>query len=557
MFLSSSFLASVRLFFVLLLSMVLVVVISNIAHAQYQGFDDPGARQTVGSGSGGLVPVESNVDGGVIPAGASSQVVVRFRNEGSQPIKTGIIRLYPSSTVSAQITMNQCKDGALESGAECAIALSVKALQIGAWRVEMLMSHSGRTRLVTATLSGQVETSGDGASQTTSDVEMIPDKVDFGSVSAAQALFEPVILKNITSLPIQIDDIYIDSSESAGYVLNTACDKLDPGQACIATVSWSPKVKGASSGVMVVKHSGPTGLSSVVVKGEYNPSSMQEASIFPEAIPGKGLLVSSQTDVDFGSGIVTASTIAVSLVNAGDTPLTLQDIRISGSDNGLSFRKGGCVKGMVLDPVEACPLTLYWSPSRSGAIIDDLQIVHDGARGVLILPVRGEADSAVSQDQKAIVLKEQPAILMGGMGAVSSQDNIMDYDGSVDRNREGTAPQRRNIKNASFGYSAYGGSIANPASVLDGYAITSFARDRAIINGPSGSRIVFDGEDLIVGGLPLLVDIQRNGIQFKTPQGQRILLLFDRSLSALKRISDNGGNGSISSTDSGATETSN
>ena len=534
---------------VLLFLALFVLSASGSVQAQYPGFGDPGARQTGGSGSGGLVPVDEEVDGGVIPTGASSQVVVRFRNEGSQPVETGIIRLYPSSTVSAQTTMNQCKERALDPGAECAIALSVKALQIGAWRVEMLMSHTGRTRLVTATLSGQVESAGDGSDELSTDVEMIPKELDFGSADVAQALVEPVILKNITSQTVEIEDIYIDASESSGYQLTTDCTDLEPGQACIATVSWSPKVKGASSGVLVVKHSGPTGLSSVIVKGEYQPSTVAQAEIFPEAVPGKGLLVSSQTEIDFGDGVVTASTITVSLVNAGDTPLTLSDVRISGSDNGLSFREGGCSKGMVLKPIEACPLTLYWSPSRSGAILDDIQVVHDGARGILVLPVRGEADSPVSQNQKAIVLSDQPILLdSSGSSASSDSGGNSEDDPVVAENKRAAESQRAGVKRASYSYS--GGSIANPASVLDGYKITSFAKRRAIISGPGGSRIVYDGEEMVIGGLPLLVDVQRNGIQFETPQGQRVLLLFDRSLSAISRT------GSSNSGSSGSSETS-
>ncbi|MEM7680038.1 MAG: hypothetical protein AAF182_03440, partial [Pseudomonadota bacterium] len=141
-------------------------------------FSDPGASSgTSGSsGVGAFTPVETDVDGGAVPIGATAQVVVRFRNEGSQPIQTGLIRLYPSSTVSATIALNQCEtDGPITPGAECAIALSVKGLQAGAWRVEMLMSHSGRSRLVTATLSGTVESTGEGSDNLTSDVETIPD----------------------------------------------------------------------------------------------------------------------------------------------------------------------------------------------------------------------------------------------------------------------------------------------------------------------------------------------------------------------------------------------
>lgn len=492
--------------------------------AQYEGFSDPGSRQAGGNGSGGLAPVTDSVDGGKIPIGATAQVVVRFKNDGSQPVETGLIRLYPSSTVSASVALNQCEEAPLSSGAECAIALSVKGLQAGPWRLEMLMSHSGRTRLVTSTLSGLVETTGDGSDKLTSDIQTIPEIVDFGSMQDSQTLTKPVTLRNITSTTIDLTDIYIDSSERSGYTLKTDCKKLQAGQSCIAVVTWAPKLKGKTSGVLVIKHTGPAALSSVPIAGEYAPSSVTQAEVFPEAVPGRGLLVASQTALDFGTGIGTASTLTVSLVNTGDADIKLKDIRISGADNGLSFKEDGCKKEMVLKPIEACPLTITWSPTRVGSILDDIQIVHDGARGVLVLPIKGSAATTVSQDQKAIVL-----------------------DGSGNAVVAPPAEQSASAEPPEGEPKTIVAPMANAASLLDGYKITSFSPTRAIINGPGGSRIVFDNEEIVLGGVPWFVVIQKNGIEF-LHKGQRILLLFDRSLSSINRISASSDSGGSSST---------
>lgn len=506
-------------------------VASHSVHAQYPGLGDPGTGQAAGVSGAGLVPVESSVDGGTIPIGATAQVVIRFRNEGGQPVETGIIQLYPSSTVSATVASNQCNTEPLPSGAECAIALSVKGLQSGPWRAEMLMAHSGRTRLVTATVSGSVESTGDASDKLTSDIETTPDELDFESLTSSQTLVEPVILRNITSIPINISDVYIDSSDSAGYVLSTECEQLQAGQACIATVSWSPKLEGRSSGVLVIEHDGPAGLSTVPLKGEYTPDTVDEAEVFPRAVPGKGLLVASQTDIDFGDSVATASAITVSLVNAGDTAVAISDILLSSSDNGLSFKEQGCAKGTVLQPIEACPLTITWSPSRIGSVFDDVQILHDGARGVLILPVRGEASDSVSQDQKAIVLSEATDISSGGFssgtGGFTSGIDPAEAN-NIERQQERAAEQNTSLVAAT--------ATQNVAGVLDGYKITSFAPTRAIINGPGGSRLVHAGEETVIGGVPWFVVIQKNGIEF-LHQKQRILLLFDRSLSAINRVS--------------------
>ena len=509
-------------FIILSLALCLPLVLAGAsAMAQYPGFSDPGAKSAGGgTANGGLVPVLETIDGGKIPVGATAQVVVRFRNDGSQPIQTGAIRLYPSSTISAAIALNQCQDAPLPSGAECAIALAVKGLQSGPWRVEMLMSHSGRTRLVSAIIQGEVEASTDKSDKLSSDIETLPDKVDFGTLDSPQTLTIPVILRNVTSVPIDISDIYIDGSEQAGYSLKTECKKLEAGQSCIAVISWAPKGKGRSSAVLVIKHSGPAALSSVALTGEYTPQNVDQAQVFPQPVPGKGLLVASQTQLDFGGGVATASTITVSLVNAGDAPLSISNIKISGSDNGLSYKEDGCKKGTMLKPIEACPLTVTWSPTRVGGVFDDIQVEHDGARGVLVLPIRGTSIAAVSQDQKAIVLS--------GVGSSGSSSSSSSSALSKPGSPEPPPPPTAII---SGGVSSPSGGAINAASVLDGYKITSFSPTRAIINGPGGSRIVFNNEETVMGGVPWFVVIQKDGIQFLY-QGQRILLLFDRSLSS-------------------------
>lgn len=476
--------------------------------AQY-GFDAPGG---VGAGAAvGIAPVDASIDGGIIPIGGTSQVVVLFRNEGAQPVVTGKINLYPSSNASADVSLNQCAEGPLASGAECAIAISVKGLRTGAWRLEMLMLHSGRSRLVTATLSGSVEAGEDSSNSLTNDIEVLPNDVDFGSLSTSQSLVQSVVLRNVTSKNIKISDIGISASDRSGYSVESECDELKSGQACVAAIKWLPNQKGPATGVLVVNHSGPSGLVSVNLSGVYQPEDVVKAEIFPEAIPGKGLLVSSQDEVDFGSSVVSASTITVSLVNTGDTAMTLNEIKISGSDNGINIAGKGCAAGVVLEPISACPLTITWSPTRLGDLLDDVQILHNGVRGILILPVRGTADGVVSQDQKAIVLQDVPAPTR----VIGSADPTVQED------------KPRTSKPISS---------QNAAGALDGLKITSFSSSRAIVNGPGGSRLIFNGEPVMLGGVMWDVKIQKNGIEFSNGSN-RILLLFDRSLSSLNRAS--------------------
>lgn len=486
------------------------------SYAQPAGFTDPGSR-TAGGGTGDLVPVEKEVDGGDITVGATAQVVVLFRNDSGRPVQTGAIQLYPSSTVSASVALNQCAAEDLPAGGVCAVGLSVKGLQAGAWRIEMLMRHSGRSRLVTATLDGQVSAGEGSENRFISDIEAIPDVLEFGDITSSQPVVRAVVMRNITSEPIDINAIYIESAQQAGYSLRTDCTRLNSGQACIVIVTWSPVLAGDSSGVLVVEHTGPTTVSSVDMTGAYTPDATETAEVFPESVPGKGLLVSSLDEIDFGDDVESVSAMTVSLVNVGDAPVTIQDIRLASTDSGgVSISKSGCLVDTILEPVEACPLTLNWAPSREGTILDDVQIWHDGARGILVLPVRGAATRAISQDNKPVRLASG-----GTISASLSPDS------------------------ATEGIEFIRDETIDPASVLDGFVITSHSPTRAIIAGPGGSRIVFNGEEVVLGGILWNINIRTSGVEFRTGD-EKVLLLFDRSLSSVNRVTSQSGSGSSS-----------
>lgn len=497
-----------------------IFMLPTYALAQQSAFDDPGARNA-GSKGGDLVAVEAKIDAGAVALGSASQVVVLMRNDGTKPITSGAISLYPSSNVSANVGENECISAPLPPGAVCAIALSIKGLQPGKFRVEMLMRHDGRTKLLTSNVSGVVERSDDATADIISDLDTIPSDLDFGDLTDSRALTQSVILRNVTSKEINVIDIRIDSNEQAGYSFKSDCEKLLSGEACIATVTWAPQQRGPATGVLVVKHDGPTGVISVVLNGEYKPIAASEVGIFPEAVPGKGLLTASQTEVNFGKGIETTSAITVSLVNVGDVPLTIKDIALSNKDNGIEILEQGCAKELILNPVEACPLTLTWEPVREGAILDDVQVRHDGARGILVLPVRGAASKVVNKDNQTIVMDNESTDFLASIPPISESQV----------NAPLAVPTPSNLS-VSTGTASSSGAVTsgNNSASLDGYKVTSLARDRAIISGPGGSRVVFNNQETVIGGTLWRVAVRPNAVEFIGSK-QRALLLFDHSLS--------------------------
>ena len=180
-------------------------------------FEDPGSR-VASAGAGGDFATVNNPITGDVSLGASSQIVVLFRNDDSKPVKPGAINLYPSSNISASVGENQCSaspEAEIAPGEICAISLQVKGLQQGNYRIEMLMRHSGRSKLLTATVSGTVASTGNAAQDIVSDIEAIPPEIDFESLNESGLQVKSVVLRNITSQPITITDISIDRRPSA------------------------------------------------------------------------------------------------------------------------------------------------------------------------------------------------------------------------------------------------------------------------------------------------------------------------------------------------------
>lgn len=555
----------------------LTVAFAPVSALAQSAFDDPGSRVAGGAGGGDLKPVADKIEAGAVSLGSSAQVVVLFRNDDSKPLKTGAINLYPSSNITAAIGENQCAAEAVQPAEVCAISLEVKGLQSGNYRIEMLMRHEGRARLLTTTINGTVDKTTDSGTDLISDIEAIPTEIDFGSLDESRSQAKAVILRNKTSKPIDIEGIDIEAGLQSGFSVTSNCKTIKTGAACVAVVRWEPQQKGPSSGSLIVHHSGATEISTVNLQGTYDPSQTAIAELFPESVPGKGLLVSSQEDVDFGSGVAQSSSITTSLVNVGDVPLTLTDIRMANAENGVRVERSGCMSGLSLGPLEACPLTLTWEPVREGSIVDDIQVSHTGARGILVMPIRGAATRAINKDAKAITLGGNAPAMRSGLQNIprlSVEDIADDEDmAAAAEDEAGTASEAKKTTSKKPAKSSTPSSPAsdsaeeeysaerympevNVRGVLDGYVITSYSSNRAIVAGPGGSRVVFNGEEAVIGGILWEITMRPSAIEFKNGS-QKVLLLFDRSLSSFNVLDaqSNSGNASLNNSSSSSSST--
>ena len=462
---------------------VSVALNTTDAYAQFRAFSGGGGSNATASAASGpnLIAVQQKISAGNITVGSTAFVVVLFRNNGIAPVEVGSVNLYPSSNISASVSLNQCAKEPLPPGADCAMTVAVSALQAGSYTIEMLVDHNGRTRLSTASVEGSVETAGEQQQSAQTELEAFPEVLEFGEVTSGVEQIRSVTFRNRTSERIKIRDIIMEAPVKSGYTFDTNCSELPAGGACLVTVKWSPTQSGSSLASLVILHSGISGVTRLDISGQYAPESPTDATIYPDAIPNAGLLISDRSQFDFGSSVESVSSITASLVNTGDKDLMIQRIKLSGSERGLSIARSGCRSSTVVEPNSACPLTINWAPSKIGPVIDDVQILHTGARGILVIPVRGDASATVSRDSLALRTSD------------NGEDNV------------------------------------ELTPVLDGYIVTSLSPKNAVISGPVGTLIVKHKQDVVIGGVKWNVNIMSTGVELQNPN-DTILLVFDRTL---------------------------
>src|SRR5262249_37489833 len=146
-----------------------------------------------------------------------------------------------------------------------------------------------------------------------------PLNLDFGTTKGSTPLVRSIALRNSSSSTITITGIELAASPLTGYSVSApSCKELLASQACVATVTWSPTSEGTAEGVLVLRHSGPSGSLQIPLKGVYDLPKTGKAELFPAPVAGEGLLVADRESVDFGSAVDGAASITVSLVNSGD-----------------------------------------------------------------------------------------------------------------------------------------------------------------------------------------------------------------------------------------------
>ena len=424
---------------------------------------------------------------------------------------------------------SQCPE-TLRPGESCNIIITWQPTSKGLAQGLLVVQHSGKSGMSRAEVKGIYQPPvTDASKDVNGKVQATPESLDFGSSPGGISVVRSVILTNTAEKDVDIKGIALNVPDQSGFSYKSQCPAtLSAGEACNIIVTWLPTTRGVAQGVLVVQHTGKSGMTKVDVKGSLQPEAGKTADIYPSVVPDRGLLVSDKEKIDFGSDIKDESAITMTLVNSGSVALTLKSIDLSGVENDLDISDKGCVPEMVLKPGEACPLSISWLPTHGGAILDSLQITHTGARGVLVIPVKGSADKSVSSSGGD---KNSNASAGGGIAAGSKSVDISNVPIA-----SGNAQQPA-VGQASSTSSGTGGAVDTTKTMkqtFGSYTVTSHSSTRAVINGPGGGQVVRDGEDIIIEGVDCSIAIVPAGVILSS-DGDKVLLPFDGSLRLLDK----------------------
>ena len=141
--------------------------------------------------------------------------------------------------------------------------------------------------------------------------------------------------------------------------------------------------QGVAQGVLVVQHSGKSGMVQAGLKGTYQPPTAEAAAQETE-----GKVEIAPDSMDFGTsagGIPLVRSIVVS--NHLPTAVKIQNILLNAPDQAGFTYKSLCPA--ALTPGEACNIIVTWQPTSKGLAQGVLAVQHSGKSGMAQAEVKG------------------------------------------------------------------------------------------------------------------------------------------------------------------------
>ncbi len=205
-------------------------------------------------------------------------------------------------------------------------------------------------------------------------VRLSPPALDFGNVVLGRSETRTATVENLgvdpITVPLQVQPPFrIDGADAARDVV------VDGGGAVSVAVVFAPTQPGAAAGVLRAALCGPACGPAVTLSGT---STTPRIDVAPRVL-------------DLGAVVVGATgTGTLTVTNAGDGPLSLQQIRVDGDPAVVASPP---TLPATLEPGATLPVVVAWSPAQGAAAVDAVVSFasDDPLAPLVFVPVRGGA----------------------------------------------------------------------------------------------------------------------------------------------------------------------
>jgi hypothetical protein len=206
-----------------------------------------------------------------------------------------------------------------------------------------------------------------------------PTSVSFGTVTVGNKNTQTLAVKNAGTSTAVVSSYSISGS---GFSISSLAMpfSLTAGATTYFAVGFKPTASGSFTGSLTLKNSSGTVLATIGLSGSGSGSTKS--------------LVSSTSKLSFGNETVGGSeTLAVALINTGNSSVTISGVSISGS-SAYSVTSG--VSGATLAAGQTATLNIVFAPKSAGTFTGTVTVVSNATNTAPAVAVSGTGISSTS-----------------------------------------------------------------------------------------------------------------------------------------------------------------
>jgi Cep192 domain 4/Abnormal spindle-like microcephaly-assoc'd, ASPM-SPD-2-Hydin len=223
-----------------------------------------------------------------------------------------------------------------------------------------------------------------------------PSSVSFGTVTVGNKNTQTLAIKNASTSTAVVSSYSISGSGFSVSSLATPFS-LSSGTTTYFAVGFKPTASGSFTGSLTLKNSSGTVLVTIGLSGSGSGSTKS--------------LVSSTSKLSFGNETVGDSeTLAVALINTGNSSVTISGVSISGS-SAYSVTSG--ISGATLAAGQTATMHIVFAPKSTGTFNGTVTVVSNATNTAPAVAVSG---SGISNTSHSVALSWSASTSSGVIG---------------------------------------------------------------------------------------------------------------------------------------------